>query len=147
VIHEITDTFPYFIQGKTQIIYRTDTFYIKVDTVKVVKDYFSTHVTDNRFQDSLVIVDLKTYISENELKHSVFKYKILRDQSITYTNVDNSTNYSKYLYIAGSVPVVNVKYYDVGLFYAFPKGLIGVGYNPYLKSVQVTGGIKIAKFK
>jgi hypothetical protein len=147
IIHNIVDSFPYYIQGKTKIVYQTDTIYKNIDTIAVVRDYFSTHITDNRFQDSLVQVDLKTYISENQLKHSVFKYKILRDQSITYTNVDNSTNYSKYLYIYGSAPVINVKYYDVGLFYAFQSGLIGLGYNPYLKSVQVTGGFKLIKFK
>lgn len=147
IIHNIVDTFPYYIVGATKIEYRTDTVYKNIDTIAVVRDYFSTHITDNRFQDSLVQVDLKTYISENQLKHSVFKYKILRDQSVTYTTVDNSVNYSKYLYVGGSIPVKDVKYTNFSLFYAFPAGLVAAGYNPYLKSIQVTGGFKLIKFK
>jgi hypothetical protein len=155
VIHEITDTFPYFIQGKTQIIYRTDTFYIKVDTPAVVKDYFSTHVTDNRFQDSLVIVDLKTYISENELKHSVFRYKILRDQSITYTNVDNSTDYARYVYLGASLPVYpakvngisNINFVSLNGLYAFKKGYVELNYQPYTKIFTLGTGIKLFQFK
>jgi len=147
ITHRIIDKVPYYIQGKTQIVYKTDTIFKNIDTIAVVRDYFSTHITDNVFQDSLLQVFLTTYISQNELKHSIFKYKILRPQEITTVTQDNSTNYSKYLYAGGSVPVNDLKYASVSLFYASQRALIGCGYVPALKGLQVTGAIKLFSFK
>jgi hypothetical protein len=155
VIHNIVDSFPYYIHGETKIIYETDTIYKNIDTIAVVRDYFSTHITDNRFQDSLIQVDLKTYISQNELKHSVFNYKILRPQEITYTNVDNSVNFDRYVYFGASLPIYpakangisNINYIGLNGIYAFPKGYAEIMYQPYTKTFSIGTGIKILKFK
>jgi hypothetical protein len=146
VTHEIVSTYPHYINHTDTIIY-VDTVLQKVDTLKILADYFSLHVSDNRWSDSLLTVDLKTYISENKLKNSVFKYKITRPQTLITNLVDNSIHYNKYLYAGGSIPVKDIRYAAFSGFYAFSRGLIGLGYNPYLKSVNVTGAIKIAKLK
>lgn len=151
VIHNIVDSFPYYVHGVTQIVY--DTVYKNIDTIAVVRDYFSTHITDNLWQDSLVQVNIKTYISQNELKHSVFNYKILRAQSITYTTVDNSVHYARYVYFGASLPVYpakvnnvsNINYIGLSGIYAFPKGYFEVMYQPYTKTFTIGTGIKILK--
>jgi hypothetical protein len=155
VIHNIVDSFPYYIHGATQIVYETDTIYKNVDTIAVVRDYFSTHITDNIWQDSLVQVKIKTYISQNELKHSVFNYKILRPQQITYTNVDNSVNFTRYIYFGASLPIYpakvngisNINYIGLNGIYAFPKGYAEIMYQPYTKTFTIGTGLKIFKFK
>jgi len=147
VTHYIYNIWPWYISGEDSIVYKHDTIQAKVDTLAILRDYYALHFSKKQWRDSLLEVNLDMMITENKFYPQEFGYKILRPQTIINNSVDNSTNYSKYLYIGGSVPVKDVKYTNFSLFYAFPAGLVGAGYNPYLKSIQVTGAIKLIKFK
>ena len=43
LIHEIVDSFPYYVQNWDTIIY-TDTIIQPVDTAEILRDYFALHV-------------------------------------------------------------------------------------------------------
>jgi len=147
LIHQIVDTFPYYIQGKERIIYRDTGTYHIVDTAFILRDYFATHITDNIFQDSLLKVDLQMHISENQLTHSVFKYRILRPQEIINTTVDKSVHYTKYINFGLDIPINNINYIELESTYNWSKGYIGIGYTPQLKSLNIKAGAVLFKFK
>lgn len=156
LIHQIVDTFPYYIQGEERIIYRDTGTYHVVDTAYILRDYFATHITDNIFQDSLLKVDLQMHISENQLMHSVFKYRILRPQEIINTTVDKSVHYYRYVYFGTGLPVYpfksnnnisNINYIQLEGIYAFPKGYVRAGWQPYTKQFNLSAGVKIFKFR
>jgi hypothetical protein len=145
VVHSIVDSFPYYIQGETKTIYVDVP--ANVDTAFILREYFATHEFNRIWQDSLVEVTLKDFISQNKPVDNVFNYKIKRPQQITYTTVDNSILFNKYLYVGGSVPINDVKMSGLGLFAAFPTFLIGGQYIPASKGFTVTGAFKLIKFK
>jgi len=145
VTHYVYNIWPWYVQGEKEVI--EVPIPTVVDTAFILRDYFAKHVFNREWKDSLLAVQMIDTISRNKPVGNAFSYKILRPQSITYTTVDNSVHYAKYLYVGGSIPVNDIKYADFGLFYAFPAGLVGAGYNPALKSVQVTGALKLFKFK
>ncbi len=146
VTHEIVSTYPHYINHTDTIIY-IDTVLQDVDTAAILKDYFATHISDNRWQDSLVIVDLKTYISENKLKNSIFNYRILRPQTITVNTVDNSIHYNKYLLLGLNVPLKDKNYETIECTFVAPKWYAGAGYMPNIKSFTAKAGINILRFK
>jgi hypothetical protein len=144
--HHIIDKVPYYII-KHDSIEVTDTFFTKVDTTVILKDYFSKHYYTRNWEDSLISVTMKDVISENKPIDNTFSYKILRDQVITTTNVDNSVHYQKYFTLGLDVPIKNVNYIELEGIYVWQKGYIGVGYSPQLKSFDIKLGGVLFKFK
>lgn len=146
IIHTIVDSFPYYIVKNDTIIY-TDTVFKDIDTAKILSDYFAIHIYTRTWTDSLVDISLRDYITQNMPVKNNLTYRILRPQEVIVNNVDQSVHYSSYLYFGGTVPIKDVRYSDFTVSFAFKQGLCGIGYNPYLKSLSVTGAIKIAQFK
>jgi hypothetical protein len=146
VTHRIVDRFPYYI-SHTDTIIELVQYPAKIDTAEILKDYFATHVIDRYWQDSLIRVDLKDYITQNKPGKNVFKYNILRPQTITHTTVDNSVTYNSYLYVGGSVPINKFDYSSIDLIVAFPKWVVGAGYMPGQNSFAIKGGVKLFQFK
>jgi hypothetical protein len=146
IIHEITDTFPYYVQKVDSIVYR-DTIILEVDTALILKDYFALHYYTRNWQDSLLQVDLKDVVSENKFIENDFRYKILRPQAIINNTIDQSIHYAKYIYLGIDVPVQNLNYIEVEGLFAFRKGYFGLGYEPQIKSVNIKGGVTLFKFK
>lgn len=150
VTHEIHDSIPYY---KVDSVKYRDQAWMdsvikanKVDTVKLLADYYAIHYYTRTWEDSLLTVSLKDAISENKPGENTFTYRILRPQQIV-NNVVNEYNYSRYLYFGLDVPIRDVKYANVDLLYAFKRGYAGVGYSPKLNSISIKAGIKIAKGK
>jgi hypothetical protein len=155
VIHNIVDTFPYYIAGNEKIVYRDTGSYHVADTGAILKDYFATHIIDRIWRDSIVEVTLKDYISQNKPVDNVFKYRLLKDQVIVNNSVDNSVNFARYVYLGLSMPlypfkstnISNINYIGLDLVYAAPKMCLRLGWQPYTKTYTIGTGVKIFSFK
>jgi hypothetical protein len=143
--HHITTHYPYYIEKIDTFIIR-DTITEVVDTAKILSLYYAFHVYSRAWEDSLLKVTLRDTISENRYFGSDFNYKILRPQEIIQNTTINY-NYSKYLYLGGSVTLPNAEWSSLAVYFAFKRGLAGVGYIPYQRGISVTGAIRIGKFK
>lgn len=142
VEHHIIDTFPYYIVKRDTIVFR-DTVPADVDTAFILRNYFATHYYSRVWQDSSVVITIDDAISENRLIDQALKYEITRPQSIVNV-VNNNYSYSRYLYAGVRA---DYKGAAISLYYADKRGLYGLGYNPFIKSIELTGGLRIAKFR
>jgi hypothetical protein len=145
IIHYIPDSIPFYITKIDSVIYH-DTVFKDVDTAAILKDYYAWHYYTRNWDDTLLSVTLKDVISENKVIDHEFTYKIVRPQ-VVVNNVTNITNYLKYLYLGGGITLPDSKYSNFGVYGAFPRTLIGLGYIPFSPGVNITLGFKIAKFK
>jgi len=146
LIHNIVDSFPYYISNTVKIIYR-DTIIQPVDTAEILRDYFALHVYNRQWEDSLLSVNLRDTITENHFLGNKFQYQILRPQTITYNNVDNSVTYNSYLYCGIGTQTNNINNIELNGLLAFPKIYIGAGYLPNIKAFNAKIGIKLLSFK
>jgi hypothetical protein len=146
VIHHIKDTVPYYIVRRDSIVYR-DTVFQDIDTAAILRNFYALHYYTRTWEDSLLFAKSEDAISQNEFVDNKFSYKILRPQSITYTTVDNSISYSKYLYAGVSIPIKDIKYADLSLSYAFRRGFVGVGYSPMQNGFSLKTGLTIIKIR
>lgn len=142
VEHHIISKVPYYI-SKTDTIIIRDTVLKDIDTAAILVNYFAWHTYERIWNDSTVKITLRDVISENKVYDSDLDYKILKPQ-VLITEVKNTYNYSKYLYVGGTV---SLKDASIGAFYASGKTLIGLQYNPFIQSSSVLFGLQIAKFK
>jgi hypothetical protein len=90
-----------------------------------------------------------TRVTQNRPISYNFKYNILRPQTVVINNTDNSVNYTRYIYGGLSIPLSTTRANEFAVegFYAFTKGYIGVGYQPYINTLSLKAGIKIFKFE
>ena len=146
VTYQIIDHVPYYIVHNDTVIYK-ETIIQQVDTAAILKDYFAIHVYDRHWQDSLIIVNLKDSISQNKSIGNIFRYKILRPQTIINNTIDNSITYNSYLTFGLGIPIKNVNYINLELDYNWRKGYAGIQYIPELKSFGVKAGVTLLKFK
>jgi hypothetical protein len=139
LIHEIVDSFPYYVSHTDTIIY-SDTIIQPVDTAAILSDYFAYHVYNRKWQDTLIQVSIRDTITENRFLGNDFKYQILRPQTIVNYTQDNSVTYNSYFYLGLDLTLPNMEYAEITAFYASRKSLIGIGYAPLIKG----GSFKIA---
>jgi len=146
LIHQIVDTFPYYISHTDTVIY-TDTIIEPVDTAAILRDYFAYHIYNRQWQDSLLQVNLWDTITENRFLHNEFTYRILRPQTIINTTQDNSITYNKYLLLGISVPFKNIEYTEFSVLSTFRKGYLGIGYLPMQGGISIKGGVSMFKWQ
>jgi hypothetical protein len=132
---------------RTDTIIYTDTIIQPVDTLQILADYFALHVYYRNWTDSLLTVDLRDTVTQNRFLQNEFKYRILRPQVINYTTVDNSVNYSSYLYLGMGTMIQDLTMADISVYFANKQLLAGVGYVPSQKYYRTSVAFKIAKFK
>lgn len=142
IIHEIVDTFPFYIIKNDTIIYIEEIPAV-VDTAKILADYFALHVYSRSWTDSLLTVDLRDTVTQNRFLQNEFKYKILRPQAVINTTVDNSVNYYNYLYAGIDFPFYNAECLEFSVLSAFKRGYIGVGYAPMQKGISIKTGVRL----
>jgi hypothetical protein len=146
------DTVTHFIDKwhysqKTDTVIYTDTIIQPVDTLQILADYFAFHVYSRHWEDTLLRVDLRDTVTQNRFLNNEFKYRILRPQSITHISVDNSVNYSSYLYLGMGTMIQDLTMADISVYFANKQLLAGVGYVPSQKYYRASMAFKIAKFK
>lgn len=146
ITHTIIDSFPYYINILDTIIYR-DTIYDKIDTNKILANYFAIYKYNRHWEDSLLSVNIIDEISRNTFVDSKFNYKILRPQSIITNIVDNTITFNNYINFGIGIPIKDIKYINLEANYIWNKGYVGVMYTPEIKSFGVKGGITLFKFK
>ena len=145
IVHQIVDSFPYYVVKNHTIVER-DTIR-DIDTVFVTKDYYSYHIYDRHWEDTLLQVDLRDTITENRFLGNDFRYKILRPQQIINYTQDNSIHYSTYLYASVGIPFNNPNSFDISIYLASKRFLIGGGYLPLQKGFVLNAGVNIARFE
>lgn len=123
-----------------------DTVLADVDTAAILKDYFSVYKYEwNKNTDTLNI-NLQTTVTKNQPISYKLNYKFNIPFTTIENNIDNSVTYSKYLYLGIDIPIKNFNYIEVEALYAFPKGYVGVGYEPEIKSFSAKAGVTLFKF-
>lgn len=142
LIHEIVDTFPYYISHTDTVIY-TDIIIQPVDTAEILRDYFALHIYNRHWEDSLLSVNLRDTITENHFLGNQFQYQILRPQTIINTTQDNSIHYAKYVYAGFDLPFKNMEYASVDVLYVFSRGYLGFGYIPLQKCISFEIGLRL----
>lgn len=140
------DSIPYVVyvpQPQPYVCFSDTIIHHDIDTVYVLKDYYSKKVYNRIFKDdSSAYIQLIDTVSNNELKQSTFIFQNRKVTTInnTYTNSEKSK-----LYFGGSLNTINLQKYGIGLDVAFENKnkLYGVTYDPILKLYQIKLLIKL----
>jgi len=136
-----------FYPLKPDTVINVDTFLVDVDTAAILKNYFNQYGYAWEKKDSNILMQGYTIISQNKILQNEIKYKWLQPTQIINNNIDNSITYTKYLYGGLGVPFKDLKYINLEVMYAFPKGYVGGMWTPELKSFGVKAGVTFLKFK
>ena len=144
VTHTIVDSFPFYVIKRDSIVYR-DTVY--ADTAQILADYFAIHYYTRKWADSLLIATSEDAISENRFIDNKFTYKYIGPIAYTQNVQDYTVTYNKYLYGGLGLPLKDYKYISLETFYAFPKGYLGISWNPQIKGFGLKAGVRILQFK
>ena len=155
VSYVVHDTIP--VQHVDTIYVPGDTIVLppNVDTATILKNYFTVLDYTWSKQDSNLRFDLTTRVTQNRPIKYDFTYNLLKPFTTVINNVDNSTEYYKYIQFGLSMPVytykpdtkVNVQ--DLGLegTYVFPKGYVGTRWIPNSQVIELRGGVTLFKIK
>lgn len=151
IIHDTTkriivDRIPYYVV-KTDTIIQTKTVFTKVDTAKILQDYYAIHYYTRTWQDSLLRVTLEDAITENQSIDNKFTYEILRPTQIANNIAENLTHYNRYLNFGIDVPIKNINYIEIESIFNWEKGYLGMGYTPQLKTFNIKLGAVLFQFK
>lgn len=146
ITHVITNAINHYIIKKDTVII-TKTEFMDVDTFSILLDYYSIKKYTREWEDSLIKITLKDEIQENAPYNSEISYKLLKPQQIIVNNVDNSVAYNSYLTLGVVLPFKEMKYTNIGLNYVNRNWYIGAGYMPDAKSISISGGVTVFKFK
>ena len=153
--HHIIDTFPFYIIKKDSIKYRDPVWMdsviqaSKIDTTEInkfLRDYFAEHFYNRKWNDTLISINMGDIVTENQIVKSDITYKLLKPTSII-DNTQTVNNYSKYIYLGGSLSIPNSKFSNAGIYGAFPRTFYGASYMPWQPGILFTVGFKIIKLK
>ena len=150
ITHFIRDTIPWYIIKKDTVIVNHN-IPVMIDTGAILADFYNLHYYTRDWydiieNDTLIHIKLEDVISQNMPLDNNFSYRYYRPTQIINNSV-TTVNYQSCLYGILNLPVNDLKYASVGMSYASGRGLIGVGYIPYYKTLSLTAGFKIARFK
>ena len=128
---------------------------IDVDTAAILKDYFSIYKYGwAKENDTISVVDSVTITQNTPVKHKL-DYKIKIPFTSVVNNYDYSTTYYRYLLFGATLPVytysdtqkINLADLTLDLNYVFPKGYVGVGWQPNQEAILAKAGVTLIKFK
>lgn len=128
-----------------------------VDTAAILKDYFSIYRYGWEKSDSNITVVDSVTITENTPIDHMIRYKLNKPFTTIINTIDNSIWYNRYIQLGLEMPVYNLntkqvllnQLYDIklNLHYIYPKGYVGVDWQPNTNILSVEGGINIMKLK
>lgn len=119
----------------------------KIDTVIVIKEYFSKHYVEREFKDSNIIVTVKDTLYKNDILTGNMEYKWLQPTQVT-TNTSITNNYYKYLSVGISTNnIAKVESFSLDLSYHTKKWYYLAGYDPVQKQFKAGIGTTLFKFK
>jgi hypothetical protein len=152
----IHDTITYTVYDSIPVL-KVDTVWVPtpveipavVDTAAILKNYFTVLDYTWSKADTNLTWDLTTRVTQNRPVSYRLDYKILRPQTIINNVVDNTITYNKYVYAGLGLPITKTPFNSVSIegIYAFPKGFVGLEYQPITNITSVKAGITIFKFK
>jgi hypothetical protein len=159
IIHDTTivyDTTTYYVHGtapiqKPVIVFVPDTIIIPqgVDTMAILRDYYSIFKYVWSKQDTNINFNLQTTITQNRPINYDFSYKLLKPQTTIINTADNTVTYNKYIYGGIGIPISSTKINETSanILYAFPRGYAGIGWSPITNTFIANAGLKICNFK
>lgn len=128
-----------------------------IDTVAILKDYYAIYKYGWEKEDSNVLVKDSVIITRNTPIWNSLSYKLKKPQQIIINNIDNSITYQKYIQAGLYIPVYNANAdtnrFDnlnntvVELTYTFPRGYLGVGWQPMSNIFGIRAGTTVFKFR
>jgi hypothetical protein len=132
-------------------VFKDTTIYVelpgKIDTVTVIKEYFSKHYVEREFKDSNIVIAVKDTLYKNDILDGHISYKWLQPTSIT-TNTTNVNNYYNYLSAGISVDnVMNIESFSLDLTFHTKKMYFLGGYDPMQKQFRAGVGATVFKWK
>jgi hypothetical protein len=126
----------------------SDTVFKNADTLAILRDYYSVfQYTWNKIVPDTAVFKLTTTITKNKPIKYELDYKFIQPFTTVINNTDNSVHYNRYINLGLSIPFKDASYATFNAIYATEKYYAGVGYNPKLKSLEVSAGVPIIKFK
>lgn len=156
------DTMWYTIHD-TVPVHKIDTIYVPGDTIEIPADVDTALILKNYFsvidytwskQDSNIMFDMTTRVTQNRPIKYDFNYKLLKPFTTIINNIDNSVTYNHYVQAGLSIPVygydstkVNMQNLSLEAAYVFPKGYVGASWQPNTKSISARAGVTLFKFK
>ena len=143
--------YPWYVEKLVSVKYRDQAW---IDSIKNANQldsagikYYASYQYERTISDTSLTVKWTDVISQNKaMPMEGFTYNWNKPLTVI-ENVLNETNYNKYLYVGGSIPLYDAKMANLGFFYAFKGGLAGIGYSPYKNGVTITGGFTLFKIK
>lgn len=146
VKHTIINKVPYYIQKLDTVFSPSDTVFITDDSVEI--KFYSTYQYTRTFEDSTIKAVLEDRVTQNKPSVNSFDYTIKRPMQVIQ-NIDKSVNYSRYVYVSGTLAYPDPKYSSVGVIYASQRTILGVGYIPLIKGggFEITAGFTLFKIK
>lgn len=151
MVHHIRDTVPWYVVRKDTVIVNNNIPAI-VDTAAILAEFYNFHYYTRDWyditpeNDTLIHINLEDVIYMNMPMDNNFSYRYYKPTTVI-NNVANDVSYQSYLYAGISAPLNDYKFAAGSVYLANKRLLIGVGYIPYYKSLSVTAGIKLARFK
>lgn len=154
-IREIQDTVPWYIVKKDSIKYR-DKHWMdsviaanRVDTSAILADYYAMHYYTRQWydQDSTIKVTSEDAISENRFIDNVFRFQLLKPQTIINNVVNSPPVYSRYVTGGFDIPIKGMKGVEVEATYTTSRYYLGASANPWEKYYGIRTGVTLWKFK
>lgn len=128
-------------------IYYPDSIPSDIDTLAILKDYYSKNKITREWSDTNLYVKLVDEISQNKIVNSNWlEYKILKPQTIV-TNTEVVHKYSSYLNINYSSSIQDLSYSTISLVYIRKKFSFGIGYIPLKQTPTISFGYNLIKMK
>lgn len=116
----------------------------KIDTLKIIKDFFKKRIYTHKYQDSNLEATIIDTVAFNKLigqsmKYTVYRPTITKTETITITKkpVINTALYFNTIYSKN-----NIKF---GATITHKKYIFGAALNPFNKTYQLNGGILLYK--
>lgn len=117
----------------------------KIDTVVVIKEFYSKHYVAREFKDTNIVITVKDTLYKNDVFSGQIQYKWLQPTQIT-TKTSVTNNYYKYVSL-GFSSQSGLKSFSLDAQYHSKGYYFSVGYDPIEKITKFGVGTTLFRFK
>jgi len=117
-----------------------------VDTAAILKDYLTRYRYPITKTDTNITITGVIDVYRNKLVYDSLAYKWHRPTTIINNKAPDVYNYYRYLSVGLDIPVKQVGFTEVDIFFHSKSGYLGLGYTPGLSTINLKAGFNIIKF-
>lgn len=143
--HHIYHIWPWYIQSEPSVVYYPVPQ--DIDTAEILKEYFSKHIYDRKWENDTLLVNVSDTISQNTPIGNGFTYKIKTPFTTVNNTIDKTVTYNRYFLLGFDLPITATEYYNIEGIYVAPRWYAGLGYEPKINSIRIKAGISVLQFK